>query len=287
MSAATTVDAAIAPRLWELLREDIDSVLARDPAARGRLEVLTTYPGVHAVLWYRIAHVLWGRRLSYLARLMQFVARMFTQIDIHPAATIGRRLFIDHGTGVVIGETAEIGDDCTLYHGVTLGGTSWKKGKRHPTLGNNVVAGAGAKILGPITVGDNVRVGANSVVVETVPNNRTVVGIPGRIVRSANGGRSPDGFDLEHHLVPDPVGKALACLLERVKVLENRLAEAGMVPDEEPEDSCGGCECGGILADARRAEAAMNAIRLDAIAQGAGEAESFEHTEQAAETADH
>jgi serine O-acetyltransferase len=257
------------PRLFDLLREDIDSVLARDPAARGRLEVLTTYPGVHAVLWYRLAHILWGKGFTYPARLLQFVARMFTQIDIHPAAAIGRRLFIDHGTGVVIGETAEIGDDCTLYHGVTLGGTSWKKGKRHPTLGNNVVAGAGAKILGPIAIGDNVRVGANSVVVDEVPNNRTVVGIPGRVVKS-EGGRSPDGFDLDHHLVPDPVGKALACLLERVRVLENKLAEAGLVPDEEPEENCGGCECGGILADARKQAVAETRKQEAAIRLASG-----------------
>ncbi len=266
MSTAPAMQALPAPRLWDLLKEDIDSVLARDPAARGRLEVLTTYPGVHAVMWYRLAHLLWSRGFTYPARLFQFLARMFTQIDIHPAATIGRRLFIDHGTGVVIGETAEIGDDCTLYHGVTLGGTSWRKGKRHPTLGNNVVAGAGAKILGPICIGDNVRVGANSVVVTEVPNNRTVVGIPGRVVRS-EGGKSPDGFDLDHHLVPDPVGKALACLLERVRVLENKLAEAGVVPDEEPEESCDGCECGGILADARRQATLLRADTAESVRQ--------------------
>ncbi|MCB1956374.1 MAG: serine O-acetyltransferase [Rhodocyclaceae bacterium] len=245
MSAAEAVDAPV-PGLWSLLLEDIDSVLARDPAARGRFEVLTTYPGVHAVMWYRVAHVLWRHRLTYLARLIQFLSRMLTQIDIHPAASIGRRLFIDHGTGVVIGETAEVGNDCTLYHGVTLGGTSWRKGKRHPTLGDGVVIGAGAKVLGPIRVGDAVRIGANSVVVTEVPANRTVVGIPGRIVRS-EGGRSPDGFDLDHHLVPDPVGKALACLLDRVKDLETRLEEAGL-GHGDPEQSCsGGCSCGSVL----------------------------------------
>ena len=173
------------------------------------------------------------------------MTRMLTQIDIHPAARIGRRLFIDHGTGVVIGETAVLGDDCTLYHGVTLGGTSWRKGKRHPTLGNGVVIGAGAKVLGPIEVGNGVRIGANSVVVTPVPANRTVVGIPGRVVRS-EGGRSPDGFDLDHHLVPDPVGKALACLLERVEQLESRIDQAGL--GEPGESVCeGGCSCGSVL----------------------------------------
>ncbi|MCB1907606.1 MAG: serine O-acetyltransferase [Rhodocyclaceae bacterium] len=238
------VDTA-APGLRTLLLEDIDSVLARDPAARGRFEVLTTYPGVHAVIWHRLGNVLWRHRLTYLARLIQFLTRMLTQIDIHPAATIGRRLFIDHGTGVVIGETAVLGDDCTLYHGVTLGGTSWRKGKRHPTLGNGVVIGAGAKVLGPICVGNGVRIGANSVVVTPVPANRTVVGIPGRVVRS-EGGRTPDGLDLDHHLVPDPVGKALACLLDRVRLLESRIEQAGL---GEPDDTAceGGCSCGSVL----------------------------------------
>ena len=244
MTAADIADRP-EPGLGSLLIEDIDSVLARDPAARGRFEVLTTYPGVHAVIWHRLANVLWRHRLAYLARLIQFMTRMLTQIDIHPAARIGRRLFIDHGTGVVIGETAVLGDDCTLYHGVTLGGTSWRKGKRHPTLGNGVVIGAGAKVLGPIEVGNGVRIGANSVVVTPVPANRTVVGIPGRVVRS-EGGRSPDGFDLDHHLVPDPVGKALACLLERVEQLESRIDQAGL--GEPGESVCeGGCSCGSVL----------------------------------------
>lgn len=237
------------PRLMALLREDIDSVMSRDPAARSRWEVLTTYPGVHAILSYRLGHALWGRGLHYPARVLQFVARMFTNVDIHPAARIGRRLFIDHGAGVVVGETAEIGDDVTLYHGVTLGGTSWRKGKRHPTLSSGVVVGAGAKILGPITIGDRVRVGANSVVVKDVPADRTVVGIPGRIVRS-EGRRGPDGLDLDHHLIPDPVGKALACLLDRVQVLESRMTAAGLNPDEcgECSDSC---DCGSMMKSAK------------------------------------
>ncbi|MBS0370731.1 MAG: serine O-acetyltransferase [Proteobacteria bacterium] len=235
--------------LFALLKEDIDSVMSRDPAARSRWEVLTTYPGVHAIMAYRVGHALWSRGLRYPARVLQFFSRMLTNVDIHPAAAIGRRLFIDHGAGVVIGETAEIGHDVTLYHGVTLGGTSWRKGKRHPTLSSGVVVGAGAKILGPITIGERVRVGANSVVVKDVPADRTVVGIPGRIVRS-EGRRGPDGLDLDHHLVPDPVGKALACLLDRVKVLESRMAAAGLDPEE-----CGectdNCDCSSMIQSAK------------------------------------
>jgi serine O-acetyltransferase len=235
------------PSLIALLREDIASVMSRDPAARNSWEVLSTYPGVHAILAYRLGHRMWSAGFRYPARLLQFFSRMFTNVDIHPAAQIGRRLFIDHGAGVVIGETAEIGNDVTLYHGVTLGGTSWRKGKRHPTLANGVVAGAGAKILGPITIGERVRIGANSVVVKNVPADRTVIGIPGRVVRT-EGERGPDGLDLDHHLVPDPVGKALACLLDRVKALESRLTAAGLNPAE-----CGDCndrcECGSMMTD--------------------------------------
>ncbi len=168
--------------LLRLLREDVSCVFQRDPAARSRFEVLTTYPGVHAILMQRVAHRLWKFGLRYPARLLSWFARFVTNIDIHPGATIGRRFFIDHGAGVVIGETAEIGDDVTLYHGVTLGGTTWNKGKRHPTLGDGVVVGAGAKILGAITLGAQVRVGANSVVVKDVPSHRTVVGIPAKVV---------------------------------------------------------------------------------------------------------
>lgn len=160
---------------WQRLREDINSVFDRDPAARSVLEVITAYPGMHALVFHRINHVLWNLGLRWLARLFSTVARWLTGIEIHPGAKIGRRFFIDHGMGVVIGETAEIGDDCTLYQGVTLGGTSWNKGKRHPTLGNNVVIGAGAKVLGPFKVGDNARIGSNSVVIKEVPANATVV----------------------------------------------------------------------------------------------------------------
>jgi len=229
------------PGFLGTLREDIACVFRRDPAARTRFEVLTTYPGVHALLVHRLAHRLWLRKHRYTARFLSFIARMVTQIDIHPGATIGRRLFIDHGCGVVIGETAEIGDDVTLYHGVTLGGVSWNPGKRHPTLANGVVVGAGAKILGPITVGRNARVGANSVVIQDMPDGMTVVGIPGRVVLPLTARRITDqGIDLDHHLIPDPVGKAIACLLERIDVLEARLGidAASAAADRRDCDTC-------------------------------------------------
>jgi len=164
------------------IREDIRCVFDRDPAARTNWEVITCYPGLHARTLHRLSHRLWCANLKWLGRFVSHIARWLTGIEIHPAAVIGRRFFIDHGMGVVIGETAQIGDDVTLYHGVTLGGTSWDKGKRHPTLGNGVVAGAGAKILGPISVGDNAKIGSNAVVVKDVPAGATAVGIPARIV---------------------------------------------------------------------------------------------------------
>ncbi len=166
--------------------EDIQCVFERDPSARNTFEIITCYSGVQAMLFYRLTHRLWLLKLKWLARFISMLARWLTGIEIHPSAVIGRRFFIDHGMGVVIGETAEIGDDCTLYHGVTLGGTSWQKGKRHPTLGNNIVIGAGAKILGPITLGDNVRVGSNSVVVKSTNGSQTVVGVPGRVLKEKN-----------------------------------------------------------------------------------------------------
>lgn len=217
-------DAETRMGLWKQLNEDVTCVFDRDPAARSRFEVLTTYPGVHAVVLHRIANRLWRRGWRYSARLLSFVARVWTNVDIHPGATIGRRFFIDHGAGVVIGETAEIGDDVTFYHGVTLGGTSWRKGKRHPTLADGVMVGAGAKILGPITLGERVRVGANSVVVKDVAADCTVVGIPGKVVQVREMGElSPYGIDLNHHLIPDPVGRAISCLLERIDGLEREL----------------------------------------------------------------
>src|SRR5271169_2599433 len=168
--------------MFKNIKEDIDSVFARDPAARTTFEVLTCYPGFHARLAHRVTHRLWRMNFKWLARFLSHIARGLTGIEIHPGATIGSRFFIDHGMGVVIGETAEIGDDVTLYHGVTLGGTSWKEGKRHPTLGNGVVVGAGAKILGPIHIGDNAKIGSNAVVVKDVPAGATAAGIPARIL---------------------------------------------------------------------------------------------------------
>ena len=214
--------------LLALIKEDVACVQLRDPAARGRLESLLLYPGVHAMIWHRIAHRLWKAGAKSPARFISWLARFLSNVDIHPGAQIGRRFFIDHGAGVVIGETAVVADDVTLYHGVTLGGTSWRKGKRHPTLGNGVLAGAGAKILGPVTVGAGARIGANSVVIEDVPEDATVVGIPGRIVREESKRRKLAGghIDLEHHLMPDPVGGALEMLLDRIEFLEARLSHA-------------------------------------------------------------
>ncbi|PKO77682.1 MAG: serine O-acetyltransferase [Betaproteobacteria bacterium HGW-Betaproteobacteria-15] len=239
MNTEATVAAAATPAgWWSLLREDARCVLKRDPAARSLIEVWTIYPGLQAIALHRLAHALWTRGWRYLPRWLSFVSRALTQIDIHPGARIGARFFIDHGTGVVIGETAEVGDDVTLYHGVTLGGTSWRAGKRHPTLGNQVVVGAGAKILGPIRVGDGARVAANSVVIEAVPAGATVVGIPGRVVAPAR--RTTHGFDLEHHLIPDPVGKAIACLLDRVAQLERSPAQSQGLASAD--SACGLCD---------------------------------------------
>ena len=199
----------------------------RDPAARSTWEVLTLYPGLKAVWAHRLAHWLWTHRLKWLGRLVSGLARWFTLIEIHPGATIGRRLFIDHGMGVVIGETAEIGDDCTLYHGVTLGGVSWNQGKRHPTLGRGVVVGAGAKILGPFTVGDNAKVGSNSVVVKAVPAGATVVGIPARIVEHDRAEAARAAFDAYAVSadLDDPLNKVLGALGSRTEDIDGRLEE--------------------------------------------------------------
>ncbi len=222
--------------LWAMIREDVACVKARDPAARFTLEIVLTYPGVHAIVWHRIAHALWRGGHRFSGRFVSWLGRFLTNVDIHPGATIGRRFFIDHGAGVVVGETAEIGDDVTLYHGVTLGGVSWRPGKRHPTLGNGVLVGAGAKILGPITVGAGARVGANSVVIEDVPPEMTVVGIPGRIVKAVEGRRLISGrIDLEHHLMPDPVGEAIATLVDRIDFLEARIAHLSGKPSPSVE----------------------------------------------------
>ena len=241
--AATLLDTEPSRKssLWRNLRDDIHCVFERDPAARNTLEVLTTYPGVHALLAHRVAHCWWQRGWRYLARVLSATARFSTGIDIHPGARIGRRFFVDHGMGVVIGETAEIGDDCTLYHGVTLGGTSWNPGKRHPTLQDRVMVGAGAKILGPVTIGHDSQVGANAVVIHDVAPGMTVVGIPGRVVLPAERRRiTAHGIDLDHHLMPDPVGKAIQCLMERISQLEREAQSSGRAVRlaEKDCDSC-------------------------------------------------
>lgn len=223
--------------MFERLKEDINCVFDRDPAARNFFEVLTTYPGLHAVLLHRVSHALWRRRLFWVARVLSGLTRWITGIEIHPGANIGRRFFIDHGMGVVIGETAEIGNDCTLYHGVTLGGTSWEKGKRHPTLCNDVVVGAGAKVLGPITLGDGARVGSNAVVVKDVPANSTVVGVPGRAVVSDGSLKEKEmkrhaqakkmGFDAYGVTrdAPDPVAHAINCILDHTHAIDGKIEE--------------------------------------------------------------
>jgi serine O-acetyltransferase len=209
--------------MLKTMRDDIHSVFERDPAARNILEILLCYPGLHAVLGHRLTHWLWGRRRYTLARWFSHLFRFLTGIEIHPGAQVGYRLFIDHGMGVVIGETAEIGRNVTLYHGVTLGGTSLNKGKRHPTLEDNVVVGAGAKILGAITIGENSRIGANAVVVKSVPPNSVVVGVPGQVVMRSQPRPALNAPDLNHALLPDTIGETLAVLIKHVEKLEERL----------------------------------------------------------------
>jgi len=201
------------------LREDVKTVFARDPAARSKLEVLLCYPGLHALWLHRLAHYLWKHRLRLLARFVSHYARFLTGIEIHPNAVIGKRFFIDHGAGVVIGETAEIGDDVLIYQGVVLGGTTMEKKKRHPTIGNNVVVGSAAILLGPINVGDGARIGANSVVVRSVSPGAVVVGVPGRVV----GGLGEPIMDLEHGKLPDPFSEAIRLILEGQARLSERL----------------------------------------------------------------
>jgi serine O-acetyltransferase len=205
------------------LRGDIRAVFERDPAARNTIEIILTYPGLHALWGYRLAHWLWTHDLKLPGRWLSHLVRLLSGIEIHPAASIGPGLFIDHGMGVVIGETAEVGSDVTLYHGVTLGGTSLEKGKRHPTLDDRVVVGAGAKILGNIHVGADSRIGANAVVVKSVPANSVVVGVPGQIISRSKPHRASDAPDLNHTALPDPFGVSLTSLLERVQSLEERL----------------------------------------------------------------
>jgi len=204
------------------IRRDIASVFERDPAARSTLEILFCYPGLHAVWGHRLSHWLWTRHLKLLARWVSQLARGLTGIEIHPGATIAPGFFVDHGMGVVIGETSEVGADVTLYHGVTLGGTSLSKGKRHPTIGDRVVIGAGAKVLGAITIGDDSRIGANAVVVKSVPPNSVVVGVPGQVVSRSRPHLAGDAPDLNHTALPDLVGVSLSTLLLRVDALEAR-----------------------------------------------------------------
>lgn len=246
--------------LWQQIKEDILCVFDRDPAARNVFEIITTYPGVQAVQWHRLSHWLWQHNLKWLARFLSTLTRWMTGIEIHPAVKIGRRFFIDHGMGVVIGETAEIGDDCTLYHGVTLGGTSWKEGKRHPTLANNVVVGAGAKVLGPICVHEGARIGSNAVVVKDVAAGETVVGVPGRIVRTKLSEDEKQqqqlaqsvGFDAygTSSETLDPVASAIHGLIEHIHALDKRVETmaktiqrlGGELPPEDSMPEIGQCE---------------------------------------------
>ena len=218
--------------------EDIRSVFKRDPAARNVFEIITCYSGVQAVIIYRFTHLLWRYKLCWLARFISTLARWITGIEIHPGAVIGRHFFIDHGMGVVIGETSEIGDDCMMYHGVTLGGTSWDKVKRHPTLKDGVIIGAGAKILGPITLGKNVRVGSNSVVVRSVDDNCTVVGIPGRILKKKVS--DDDQFDSyaasTSSSANDPTVQAVNSIIERLADIDEQIANLSGVSDEVNKD---------------------------------------------------
>lgn len=241
--------------MFKHIREDISCVFDRDPAARNTFEVLTTYPGLHALIHYRIAHWCWQHGLKYLARFISYLSRWFTGVEIHPGATIGRGFFIDHGMGVVIGETAEIGDNVTLYHGVTLGGTTWNKGKRHPTLRDGVVVGAGAKVLGPIEIGENGRIGSNAVVTKDVPAGATAVGIPGRIVvKKPQGDTELDkrrqamadkiGFDAYGMTddMPDPIARSIFNLLDHMHAVDDKIDRMSKALGE-----MGHTECTGVL----------------------------------------
>ena len=210
-------------KMFKIIREDVQSVLDRDPAARNVLEVLFCYPGLHAIWIHRLSHRLWQRGFKIIARWVSQIARGLTGVEIHPGATIGHNFFIDHGMGVVIGETAEIGDHVTLYHGVTLGGTSLQKKKRHPTIEDHVVIGAGAKVLGAITIGAHSRIGANAVVVKSSPPNSVIIGVPGQIIVRSPGQVTGDKPDLEHGLLPDTIGETIASLVAHVGELERRL----------------------------------------------------------------
>lgn len=224
--------------MFKQLWEDAKSMAQRDPAAKSTLEVVLLYSGFHALFWYRISHALYKRKLFFFARFVSQLNRFLTGVEIHPGAKIGKGLFIDHGMGVVIGETAEVGDFCTIYHNATLGGTGKDTGKRHPTIGNNVLISTGAKILGPFKVGDNARIGANAVVLNEVEPNTTVVGVPGRAVRRGDSRLSPS-FDLDQIHIPDPVAQELCKLLRRVEELERTVNGKA----EERDDSYFNCQC--------------------------------------------
>lgn len=239
--------------MFTTVREDIKCVFDRDPAARNTFEVLTTYPGLHALMHYRFAHWCWNRGLKYPARFVSFMSRWFTGIEIHPGAKIGKGFFIDHGMGVVIGETAEIGDNVTLYHGVTLGGTSWKAGKRHPTLKDGVVIGAGAKVLGPVEIGENARVGSNAVVTKAVPDGATAVGIPGRIVvkkdkpsdeqdRRRQAMADKIGFDAYGMTdeMPDPIARSIHNLLDHMHAVDAKIDRMSTALGELGHKECTG-----------------------------------------------
>ena len=225
-------------KAWEIIKADFNAVFERDPAARSKLEVILCYPGFHAIIIHRIAHFLWVNDFKLIARVISHINRFLTGIEIHPGAKIGKGFFIDHGMGVVIGETAEIEDNVTLYHGVTLGGVSLEKKKRHPTVKKNVVIGAGAKVLGPFTVGENSRIGANSVVVKEVPPNSTVVGIPGKVVKKEK--LNVMGVDLEHHLLPDPLVEAIKAILQEMSDMKSEIEELRRKLKELEKEKMGG-----------------------------------------------
>jgi serine O-acetyltransferase len=253
--------------MFKNIRSDIAAVKERDPACRSTLDVLFSYPGFHALFFHRIAHRTWTSGFRSLARFISHISRMLTGIEIHPAVKAGKGLFIDHGMGVVIGETTEIGENVTLYQGVTLGGVSLKKEKRHPTLRDNVVVGAGAKVLGPFEVGENSRIGANSVVVKAVPPNSTVVGIPGRIVFKE--GKKVEEYDLDHQVMPDPVAKAFNCMMEHLQLMHKRinaLSESEKNGRDEEEFESLRCRLDSIVR-----KAIEEAVRGDTDKEGAAE----------------
>ena len=248
--------------MFSRIKEDINTVFKRDPAARNKAEVLLCYPGLHAIIIHRVTHFLWRHKRFLLARLLSHLGRFLTGIEIHPGANIGRRVFIDHGMGVVIGETAEVGDDVTLYHGVTLGGTSTEKVKRHPTIGRNVVIGTGAKILGPFAIGEDSMVGAGSVVVKEVPPSSTVVGIPGRVVFRGDGTDHHALIGLDHDNLPDPEARAISCLLEQMRDLELKVSKLYTEREATEEDIA--------AEEAAKIKKALSTKFLDSYIDGSG-----------------